>query len=186
MFSGTTGPPAGDGPVRDISGATQRLKATVPDRRVGRPAPAYVIVAVRLNKALMKTRTASVWPASPKDCTSGNETRTQNACASVPIRIVSYSYTVIVPCTVLYGIPINVTYKTLSKYFIEVLSFVTPVHITQTATRVITHCSPNYTLHSRNELQNFPALASQLKFDGKVNATTDNRRVLKKAQKTWH
>jgi len=62
------------------------------------------------------------------------------------IRIVSYSYTVIVPCTVLYDIPINVAYKTLSKYFIQVLSFVTPVHITQTATRV----GPNYTLHSRN------------------------------------
>jgi len=72
-----------------------------------------------------------------------NETRTQNACASVPIRIVSYSYTVIVPCTVLYDIPINVAYKTLSKYFIQILSFVTPVHITQTATRVgpnCTHC----------------------------------------------
>jgi len=34
-------------------------------------------------------------------CTSGNETRTQNACASVHIRIVSYSYTVIVQyCTI--------------------------------------------------------------------------------------
>jgi len=53
---------------------------------------------------------------------------------------------VIVPCTVLYDIPINVVYKTLSKYFIQVLSFVTPVDITQTATRV----GPNYTLHSRN------------------------------------
>jgi len=58
------------------------------------------------------------------------------------IRIVSYSYTVIVPCTVLYDIPINVAYKTLSKYLIQVLSFVTPVHITQTATKLvqITHC----------------------------------------------
>jgi len=35
-----------------------------------------------------------------QDCTSGNETRTQNACASGPIRILSNSYTVIVPCTV--------------------------------------------------------------------------------------
>jgi len=84
--------------------------------------------------------------ASTKDCTSGNETRTQNACASVPIRIVLYSYTVIVPCTVLYDICINVAYETLSNYFIQVLSFVTLVHITQTATRV----GPNYTLHSRN------------------------------------
>ena len=88
----------------------------------------------------------SVRPASTKDCTSGNETRTQNACASVPIRIVSYLYTVIVSCTVLYDIHLNVAYKTLSKYFIQVLSFATPVHITQTAIRV----GPNYTLHSRN------------------------------------
>ena len=45
-------------------------------------------------------------------------------------------------CTVLYDIPINVAYKALSKYFIQVLSFVTPVHITQAATRLvqITHC----------------------------------------------
>jgi len=33
--------------IRDISGATQRLKATVPDRRIWLPAPACVIVAVR-------------------------------------------------------------------------------------------------------------------------------------------
>jgi len=132
--------------IHDINGATQRLKATIPDRRVGLPAPACIIAAVRLNKALIKMRTASMRPASPKDYTSGNETRTQNACASVPIRIVSYSYTVIVPCTVLYDIPINVANKTLSKYFIQVLSFVTLVHITQTATRV----GPNYTLRSRN------------------------------------
>jgi len=132
--------------IRDINGATQRLKATVPDRRVGLPAPACVIIAVRLNKALINTRPAFVRPASPKVCTSGNETRTQNACASVPKRIVSYSYTVIVPCTVLYDIPINVAYKALSKYFIQVLLFVTPVHITQTATRF----GLNYTLHSRN------------------------------------
>jgi len=71
----------------------------------------------------------SVRPASTKDCTSGNETRTQNACASVPIRIVSYSYTVIVPCTLLYDVPINVAYKTLSMYNKQVLSFVTPVHL---------------------------------------------------------
>ena len=43
-----------------------------------------------------------------------------------------------------YDVSINVAYKTLSKYFIQVLSFVTLVHITQTATRV----GPNYTLHS--------------------------------------
>jgi len=38
--------------VRDFNGATQRLKATVPDRRVWLPTPACVIVAVRLSKAL--------------------------------------------------------------------------------------------------------------------------------------
>ena len=66
----------------------------------------------------------------------------------VSLYVVSYSYAVIVPCTVLYDIPfpINVAYKTLSKYFIQVSSFVTPVHITQTATRV----GQNNTLHSRS------------------------------------
>ena len=98
--------------IHDINGATQRLKATVPDRRVGLPAPACVVVAVRLNKELIKTRTASVRPASLKDCTSGNETRTQNACASVPIRIVSYSYTMIVP----YTIYINEVFQNLSVF----------------------------------------------------------------------
>jgi len=84
----------------------------------------------------------SVRPASTKDCISGYETRTQNACVSVPIRIVSCWYTVIVSCTVLYDVPTNVAYKTLSKHFIQVLSFVTLVHITQTATGLvpITHC----------------------------------------------
>ena len=38
--------------MRDINGARQRLKVTVPDRRVGLPAPVCVIVAVRLNEAL--------------------------------------------------------------------------------------------------------------------------------------
>jgi len=38
--------------VRDINGATQRLKAMVPDRRVWLPTPACVIVAVRLHQAL--------------------------------------------------------------------------------------------------------------------------------------
>jgi len=70
----------------------------------------------------------SVQPTSAEDCTSGNETRTQNACASVPIHIVSYSYTVIIPCTVLYDVPLNAAYKTLSKYFIQVLLFVTIVY----------------------------------------------------------
>jgi len=87
-----------------------------------------------------------VRPPSTKDYTSGNETRTQNACVSVPILIVSYSYTVIVPCTLLHDVPINVAYETLSKHFVQALPFVTPVQITQTATRVC----PNYTLHSRN------------------------------------
>ena len=109
--------------TRDINGATQRLKATVPDRRVGLPAPVCVIVAVRLNEALINTRTkrgkaisTSVRPISTKDCPSVNETRTQNACISMAIRIVSYSYTVIIPCTVLYDITTNVAYKTVPKY----------------------------------------------------------------------
>jgi len=38
--------------IRDINGATQRLKVTVPDGRVWLPAPACVIVAVRLQMAL--------------------------------------------------------------------------------------------------------------------------------------
>jgi len=89
------------------------------------------------------------WPASTKDCTSGNETpsKCMCQCADTYCRL-SYSYTVIVSCTVLYDVPTNIAYKTLSlsKYFIQVLSFATLVHITQTATRV----GPNYTLHSRN------------------------------------
>jgi len=59
----------------------------------------------------------------------------------------AYTYCIVFvycDCTGLYDIPINVACKTLSKYFIQVLSFVTPVHITQTATRA----GPNYTLHS--------------------------------------
>ena len=153
--------------VRDFIGVTRRLKATVPDRRVWLPAPACVIVAVCFRKALKDAHGAlkgAKQPARPcgpllltidsgspvmnsaSPSTWGNETRTQNACASVPKRIVSYSYTVIVTCIVLYDVPINVAYKTLSKYFIQVLSFVTMVHVTQTATRV----SPNYTLHSQN------------------------------------
>ena len=76
-------------------------------------APACVIVAVRLSRSARRTQrdqaiSMSVRRASTKDCSSGNETRTQNARASVPMRIVSYSYAVIVPCTVLYDVPINV------------------------------------------------------------------------------
>jgi len=121
-----------------------KVKSDGSGRRVCIPAPGCVIVAVCLSKALKDTHGAlkrakqSARPCGPlllkidsaSPGTSGNETRTQNACASVPIRIVSYSYTVIVPCTVLYDVPINVVYKTLSKYFIQVLSFVTLVHIT--------------------------------------------------------
>jgi len=46
----------------------------------------------------------------------------------------------------LFGQRVDIAYKTLSKYFIQVLSFVPLVHITQTTTRV----GPNYTLHSQN------------------------------------
>jgi len=139
--------------IREINDAPQRLKAKVPDRRVWLPTPACVIVAVRLSKALKdahsrgQTICTSCAPfllkITPRDMKHALEMRVP-VCLS--ICIVSYSYTVIVPCTVLYDIPINVAYKTLSKYFIQVLSFVTLVHITQAATRV----GPNYTLHSRN------------------------------------
>jgi len=91
--------------VRDFDGATQWLKATVPDRRVWLPTlPVLSLLCTWARR--LKTRTqrclaicTSVRPSSTEDCTSGNKTRTQHACDSVPIRIVSYSYTVIVPCT---------------------------------------------------------------------------------------
>ena len=70
--------------VRDFDGAPQWLKATVPDRRIWLPTPACVDVAVRLSKARTQRGQAicsSARPASTEDCTSGNETRTQNACA---------------------------------------------------------------------------------------------------------
>jgi len=140
--------------IRDFIGATQKLKRRI---QIEGSDP-YTCLCYRCCALEQGTERharcaqrgqaicMSVRPVSTKDCTSGNERRTQNACASVPIRMVSYSYTVIVPCTVLYDVPINVTYKTLSKYFIEVLSFVPLVGITQTASRV----GPDYTLHSRN------------------------------------
>jgi len=63
----------------------------------------------------------------------------------IPVRVCLYVlYRIRILCTVLYDVPINVAYETLSKYFIQVFSFATLVHITQTATRV----GPNYTLHS--------------------------------------
>ena len=71
-----------------------------------------------------------------------------------------------------------VAYKTLSKYFMQVLSFVTLVHITQIATRI----GPNYSAFTK-QLQNFPVSASLLKFDVKINAATDNRRVPKYHEK---
>jgi len=52
-----------------MNGVTQRLKATVPDRRVGLPAPACVIVAVRLNKALKNAHGALKGvKQSPRPC----------------------------------------------------------------------------------------------------------------------
>ena len=60
---------------------------------------------------------------------------------------IGYTYCIVFvycDCTMYkpYDIPINAAYKTLSKCFIQALSLVTPVHITQTATRLvhITHC----------------------------------------------
>jgi len=69
-----------------------------------------------------------------------------------------------------------IPYKTLSKYFMQALSFAPLVHISQKATGL----DPNYTLHSQNYLQDFPTAASQLKFDVKVTAATDDWIVLQK------
>jgi len=140
--------------IRDINGATQRLKATVPGRRVWLPAPACVIVAVRLNKALkdahgaLKGAKQSPRPCGPLQLKTAPREMKYALKMRVPVCLyVLYRIRVLwLPCTVLYDIPINVAYKTLSKYFIQVLSFATLVHVTQTATRV----GPNYTLHSRN------------------------------------
>jgi len=136
--------------IRDINGATQRLKATVPDRRVWLPAPAYVIVAVPLNKALKNAHGALKWAKqSPRPCgplllkIAPREMK-HALKMHVPVCLhVLYRIRVLwLPCTVLYDISINAAYKTLSKYFTQVLSFVTSVHITQTASRLvqITHC----------------------------------------------
>jgi len=46
--------------IRNIDGATQRLKAMVPDRRVWLPALACVIVAVRLNKTFKDAHGAPI------------------------------------------------------------------------------------------------------------------------------
>jgi len=45
----------------------------------------------------------------------------------------------------------------------------------------ITHC-----IHETNFKISLPHSASHLKYDVNINAATDNRRVLKKARKTWH
>jgi len=83
-------------------------------------------------------------------------------------RIVSYSVTVIVPCTALYDIPINVAYKTLSKYFIKVLSLVTPVLITKPPPGLSTLHTAFMKLTSK-----FPYLSQSAKFDVKINGATD-------------
>ena len=76
----------------------------------------------------LKTRTqrgqaicTSVRPASTEDCTSGNETCTQNACASVPIRIASYSYTVTVSRTALYQCSVKLHWSPPSEYTLNTL-----------------------------------------------------------------
>ena len=140
--------------IRDINGATQRLKATVPDRRVWVPAPACVIVAVRLSKALKDAHGALKGAKqSPRPCVLlllKIAPREMKHALKKHVAV-CHTYCIIFVCCdcamyMLYDIPVNVAYKTLSKYFIQVLSFVTPVHITQAATRV----GPNYTQHSRN------------------------------------
>jgi len=72
-----------------------------------------------------------------------------------------------------------VAYKTLSKDFIQVLSFVTLVHITQTANQDWSKLHTAFT----KQLQNFPVLASLPKFDVKIIAAKDNRRVPKNHDK---
>jgi len=55
--------------IRDINGARQRLKATVPDGRVWLPALACVIVAVRLRKELKEAHGALKGAKqSPRPC----------------------------------------------------------------------------------------------------------------------
>ena len=137
--------------VRDFNGATQRLKATVLDRRVWLPAPACVIVAVRLSKAL--TDAHSVLKGAKQSARPCGllllkiAPREMKHALKIHVPVCTYVlYHIRILRTVLYDVPINVAYKTLSKYFIQVLSFVTLVHITQTATRV----GSNYTLHSWN------------------------------------
>ena len=72
-----------------------------------------------------------------------------------------------------------VAYKTLSTYFIQVLSFVTLVHITQTANQDWSKLHTAFT----KQLQNFPVSASLPKFDVKIIAAKDNRRVPKNHEK---
>ena len=137
--------------IRDIDGATQRLKATVPDRRIWLPAPACVIVAVRLTKALKDAHGALKGAKqSPRPCGPLLKVAPREMKHALKMHVSVRLYVLhririlwlyhVQYC--LYDIPINVAYETLSKYFIQVLSFVTPVHITQTATRLvqITHC----------------------------------------------
>jgi len=50
--------------VRDINIATQRLKAMVPDRMVGLPTPACVIVSVRLSMALKEALGVLMGPSN--------------------------------------------------------------------------------------------------------------------------
>jgi len=63
----------------------------------------------------------------------------------------------------------------LSKYFIQVLSFVTLVHIKQIANQDWSKVRTAFT----KQLQNFPVSANLPKFDVKIIAAKDNRRVQK-------
>ena len=72
-----------------------------------------------------------------------------------------------------------VAYKTLSKYLIQVLSFVTLVQITQTANQDWSKLHTAFT----KQLQNFPVSASLPKFDVKIIAAKDNTRVPKNHEK---
>jgi len=127
--------------VRDFDGATQRLKATVPDRMVGLPKPACVIVAVRLHKAAKDVHGALKGvKQSPRPCGP--------LLLKIALREMKHALKMHVPvcpyCIVFVYCDCTM-YSTVwysYKCSLGPASFVTPVHITQTATRLvqITHC----------------------------------------------
>jgi len=161
--------------IRDFDGATQWLKATVPDRRVWLPTPVCVIVAMHISKGpkdahskgpsnlyVLRPR-GSTRPAavSPIGITTANLLRftivnllktpsltNKKICKYLnKFRLPNGAWNLCQICFIVILL-VNcldkelIAYKTLSKYFIQVLTFVTLVHTTQTVTRLvqITHC----------------------------------------------